>query len=126
MAVASRTAPLASVCEAVIVELPLTGVSPTMTSKVPSDLTATPPAATDPSTLTVTAEHGTEQKPLPCTVTRSPGTGWEGVTWICADAPSAAGDPSRATSAIVPNTVFRSPRDIVWTPLRSKKGITSP
>ena len=75
MALACRTAPPLSVWEATIVEMPATGVSPTLTVNVPSLATLTLPAATEPSTVTLTGEHGAGQKPVPRTVTRWPGTG---------------------------------------------------
>jgi hypothetical protein len=94
-----------SVWEALIVESPATGVSPTVASNVPSAPTSTPLAATESSTDNVTGEHGAGQNPEPCTVTRSPGIGWAGVIWIWAEAPIAAGIPTTATKAIVAITV---------------------
>jgi hypothetical protein len=127
IAVASRTVPPPSVWEAVIVESPATGVSPTMTSNVPSGATVTPLAATEPSTDTLTGEHGPGQNPEPMTVTRSPGGGWAGVTWISGEAPTATGGPSRATRAIVPAIAARSRRDMsAMAPLYQLRSITSP
>ncbi len=123
---ASSVPPPASVWVATMVDVPATGVSPTLTSNVPSDDTVTAPVATDPSTDTVTAEHGAGQNPAPWTVTTSPGMGWVGVTVIAGDEPTAAGDPTRATSAIVPRAAARRIRAIVVRPpRRSWLSITS-